>query len=118
MHSAITRTFCRLLVLLMVWTPVHLAQAGVISTEQVVSSATQAERTAVMDLISRADVSSQLQALGLDPATAKDRVAALSDEEVRSLAGNLQSLPAGADGGAVLAVILIGVAVWYFFFRK
>ena len=115
--NSMTRTLCRLLIVLMAWMPVHFAQAGIISTDQVVASA-QADRAAVLNLISRSDVASQLQALGLDAATAKDRVAALTDEEVSSLAGKLQALPAGADGTAVVIIILIGVLVWYFFFRK
>jgi len=115
--NSMTRTLCRLLIVLMAWMPVHFAQAGIISTDQVVASA-QADRAAVLNLISRSDVASQLQAMGLDAATAKDRVAALTDDEVRSLADKLQALPAGADGTAIVILILIGVLVWYFFFRK
>jgi len=100
----------------MAWMPFHVAQAGIISTDQAVASA-QADRTAVLNLISRSDVAEQLQALGLDPAIAKDRVAALTDEEVQSLAGKLNALPAGADAAGVVVVILIGVLIWYFFFR-
>lgn len=116
MNSAITRMFCRLLIVLMAWMPMHVVQAGIISTDQAVASA-QADRAAVLNLISRADVASQLQALGVDPATAQDRVAALTDDEVRSLAGKLQSLPAGADATGVVVVIIIAVLIWYFFFR-
>ena len=116
MNFPMTRTLCRLLIVLMAWMPFHVAQAGIISTDQAVASA-QADRTAVLNLISRADVAGQLQALGLDPAIAKDRVAALTDEEVQSLAGKLNAVPAGADGTGVVVVILIGVLIWYFFFR-
>ena len=117
MNFPMTRTLCRLLIVLMAWMPFHVAQAGIISTDQAVASA-QADRAAVLNLISRSDVASQLQALGLDPAIAKDRVAALTDEEVQSLAGKLNALPAGADGTGLVVLILIGVLVWYFFFRK
>ena len=116
MNFPMTRMLCRLLIVLMAWMPFHVAQAGIISTDQAVGSA-QADRTAVLNLISRADVAGQLQALGLDPAIAKDRVAALTDEEVKSLAGKLDALPAGADAAGVVVVILIGVLIWYFFFR-
>lgn len=116
MNSAMTRMFCRLLIVLMAWMPMHVAQAGIISTDQAVASA-QSDRAAVLSLINRADVASQLQALGLDRATAQDRVAALTNEEVRSLVGQLQAVPAGADAGGWVLLILIGVLVWYFFFR-
>jgi hypothetical protein len=56
--------------------------------------------------------------LGLDQATAKDRVAAMTDQEVRSLAGDLNALPAGASAGGVLVVILIVVLVWWLVVRK
>lgn len=112
MNSATTRMICRLLIALMAWMPFHVAQAGVISTEQAISSVTQSDRAAVLGIVSRADVASQLQALGIDPASAKDRVAALTDQEIRSLADKMQSLPAGATSGWVV-LILVLLLVWY-----
>lgn len=84
-----------------------------IGTEQFVGSTPQADRTAVLNIISRSDVASQLQTLGLDPATAKDRVAAMSDQEIRSLAGSLDALPAGASGSGWVLLILIGLLIWW-----
>jgi len=100
------------LIALMIWTPYQIAQAGMIGTDQVVASSSQADRNAVMSFVSRADVTDQLKALGLDPATAADRVAALTDEEVRYLAGRINTLPAGADGGGLLLLILIIAVIW------
>lgn len=117
MNSAMTRTLCRLLIVLMAWVPFHVAQAGLISTEQAVTSA-QSDRAAVLSVIQRTDVARQLETFGVDLATAKGRVAAMTDEEVRSLAGTLQSAPAGADGTGVAVVILLGVLIWYFYFRR
>src|SRR6267143_388496 len=79
MKTAWARTICRLLVVLMVWTPYQAAQAAMIGTDQVVTSSSSADRGAVLSFINRTDVASQLQALGLDPATAKDRVAGLTE---------------------------------------
>jgi hypothetical protein len=112
-----TKMLCRLLIVLMAWMPFQIAHAGIIGTDQVVGSVSQADRAAVLNLVNRADVSSQLQALGIDPATAKDRVAAMTDEEVRSLNGQIAAVPAGADGSGLLILILIGVLIWYFAFR-
>src|SRR5947209_8389743 len=92
---------CRLLIVMMAWTPFQMAQAGMIGTDQVVSTS-QADRGAVLGFVGRADVASQLQSFGLDTSTAKDRVAAMTDEEVRYLAGRIQSMPAGADGAGLL----------------
>ena len=116
MNSVMTRTLCRMLIVLMAWMPFHFAQAGVISTDAAVASA-QADRAAVLSLIGRADVASQLQALGVDPASAQDRVAALSDEEVRALAGKLQSLPAGGNFTGVVILIIVVFLFWFFIIR-
>src|SRR6266446_229585 len=85
MKSPFISIVCRLLVALMIWTPYQIAQAGMIGTEQVVQQSTQSDRNTVASFMSRGEVASQLQAFGIDPATAKDRVASMSDEEVRAL---------------------------------
>lgn len=113
MKSAWAKTICRLLVVLMVWTPYQVAQAGMIGTDQVATTSSQADRSAVLSLVTRADVAGQLQGLGLDAATAKDRVAAMTDTEVSYLAGQIDSLPAGADTAGIILLILIIAAVWW-----
>jgi hypothetical protein len=113
MKSAWAKTVCRLLIVLMVWTPYQVAQAEMIGTDQVATTSSQADRTAVLDFVSRADVASQLQALGLDATTAKDRVAAMTDAEVAYLAGRINSLPAGADTLGIILLILVIAAVWW-----
>jgi hypothetical protein len=102
-----------MLVVLMIWTPYQIAQAGMIGTDEVVQTS-QADRGAVLGFVSRADVAGQLQALGLDPATAKDRVAAMTDDEVRYIAGRIDGMPAGAsDAGAILLIIVIVAVIWW-----
>jgi hypothetical protein len=113
MKSAWAKTICRLLVVLMIWTPYQMAQAAMIGTDQVATSSSQADRSAVLSFVSRADVAGQLQAMGLDAATAKERVAAMSDGEVSYLANRINSLPAGADTAGVLLLILVIAAIWW-----
>jgi uncharacterized protein DUF6627 len=113
MKSAWAKTICRLLVVLMVWTPYQVAQAGMIGTDQVATTSSQQDRSAVLSFVTRADVAGQLQVLGLDAATAKDRVAAMTDNEVGYLAGQINSLPAGADTAGVILLILIIAAIWW-----
>ena len=103
----------RLLIVLMAWTPYQIAQAGMIGTDQVVASASQVDRSTVMSFVSRGDVAGQLQSMGLDPATAKDRVAAMTDEEVRYVAGKIDSMPVGADGAGLLLIIIIIAVIWW-----
>jgi len=119
MQNAWTRTICRFLVALMIWMPYQIATAGMIGTDQAVATTAQMDRTTVVNFLTRADVSGQLQSMGIDPSTAKDRVNAMSDNEVQQLAGRINSLPAGADvsWGAVLLIILIAAAVWWFWQR-
>jgi hypothetical protein len=118
MKNAFTRMICRLLIVSMAWMPFQFAHAGMIGTgEQVAIAGAQAERAAVMSVISRADVARELQAYGVDLTTAQDRVAALTDAEVRSIAGKLDTATVGAGSGwAVL--ILVGVVLWLIFWKK
>ena len=118
MKSSMTRMLCRLLMVMIAWTPFQLAHAGMIGTaEQIAVSAAQSERSAVLSLIDRADVARQLQAHGVDLSSAKERIAALSDEEVKSLAGTLNTAPAGAADGIVI-LILVGVILWLVLWRR
>jgi uncharacterized protein DUF6627 len=118
--NAWATTICRLLIALMIWMPYQIATAGMIGTDQAATAAsTQADRTTVLNYLSRSDVTGQLQTLGIDPSTAKDRVAAMSDQEVQSLAGRINALPAGgtSTGAAILLLIIIAAAVWWFWQR-
>jgi len=110
-----TRLISRLLIVCMIGLPFQV-HAGLIGTDEVVS-ATQAAaaRTTVASVLNRSDVAGQLQAMGLTPQAAKDRVAALTDAEVAKLAGQIEALPAGADSsvGLILLLILLGVLIWW-----
>lgn len=119
MKSTTMRFICRMLILSIAMLPFQAAQAGMIGADQVVAAAgAQAERQAVLSMVSRSEVASQLQSMGLDQNTARDRVAAMTDQEVHTLAGQLNALPAGAaDGWIWAAVIIIGVLIWYNFYK-
>ena len=114
MKTAWARTICRLLIVLMAWTPYQIAQAGMIGTDQVVASTSQADRSAVVNFLTRSDVASRLQAYGIDASTAKDRVAAMTDQEVRYLAGRIDAMPAGANNAGWVVIIILIVAIWWF----
>lgn len=53
------------------------------------------ERERLMALIERPEVAQQLEKMGIPQGQAKDRVAAMTEAEVASLAGKLEALPAG-----------------------
>lgn len=109
-----TRLVSRFLIICMIGLPFQV-HAGMIGTDQVVSAAqAAAARGTVATVMNRADVASQLQAMGLSPQVAKDRVAALTDAEVAKLAGQIEALPAGASSaGWIVVIIIIGVLIWW-----
>ena len=118
MKTAIKSMICHFLAIAIMMMPFQYGQAAMIGTDQVNSAATvQAERNVVLNYLSRAQTVNELQNLGLDAQTAKDRVNAMTNDEVSSLAGKISSAPAGADGGLVLLVLVV-FFIWYFAFRR
>ncbi len=107
---------CRVLIVLMAWTPFQIAQAGMIGTQQVVSQQqASADRAAVVAFLARSDVAGQMQSLGVDQKAAQDRVNAMTDEEVGQLASQINTLPAGATSGwgtLLIILIIVGVVWW------
>jgi hypothetical protein len=89
------------------------ASAGIIGTQEYLAAENRAGHLAEINAaLSRADVQAQLVALGVDPAAAVTRAAALSDAELARVAEQMQTLPAGGDGllaviGIVFVVLLI-----------
>ena len=87
--------------------------AAVIGTGDFLAAEARAGHLAeVTAAISRADVQAELVALGVDPAQAVARVAALSDAELAEVAAGVRTLPAGGDSffaviGIVFVVLLI-----------
>jgi hypothetical protein len=117
MKSAAFRMICRLLVASLMLMSLTTARAGMIGVDQLAGAG--ADRAAVTSLLTRSDVASQLQARGIDQQAAQERIAAMTDQEVQALKGQIEALPAGAssDGAWVAAVIIIALVVWYVWFR-
>ncbi len=90
-----------------------VANAAMISTDDVIGNVTsEVDRARVASLLAREDVRAQMEALGVDPNMAAERVAGLSDSEVRQIVNQLDELPAGQDAagaiiGAVFAILVI-----------
>jgi hypothetical protein len=109
----------QLLIVSMILLPFS-AQAGMIGTDQAVASAQdQANRDKVVAFVNRSDVVKQFEALGLNAATAQERVNAMTQEEINRIAGNIDTLPAGAmsNWGWAAVVIVVAVILWYAFGR-
>jgi len=115
--KAFSRRFiCNLVILSTIVLPYSAhTQAALIGTGQAIANV-EAQRGKVQGFVARADVQKQLASLGLGAAVASERVNALTDDEVQQLAGKIDSLPAGADGGLVVTVLLVVVLVLLIFY--
>ena len=109
----------QVLIVCMVWTPFSI-QAGMIGTDQVVAGAQdQANRDKVLNFVTRGDVVKQLETFGISAYSAKERVNAMTNEEISKVAGQIDSLPAGASsGGWIAAIIIIGIVIWLVWYKK
>jgi hypothetical protein len=88
--------------------PMESAHAGLVSTDRVTaSSQAQSERERVRAFLDREDVRNELQQQGLDADGAKARVDAMTDEEVKRVAGRLDQMPAGGDIIGVLFAVFV-----------
>lgn len=105
------RVMCGVLAVSLASASVYLptAQAALVGTGEAVQAlqGETAARDRLATLLQREDVQARLAQLGVDPDEARQRAAALSDEEVAQLARHMDQLPAGGD--------VLGLAVFVFF---
>ncbi|HRO60515.1 MAG TPA: PA2779 family protein [Burkholderiaceae bacterium] len=88
------------------------ASARLVATDEALATAQiDGSRAAIGDWLARDEVRAQMLALGVDPAEVDARVALLGDEEVRELAGRLDTLPAGGSVLGVLFAVFIVLLV-------
>ena len=114
------KLMARILILSIVWMPFSI-QAEMIGTDQVAGTAQgQLNRDKVTSFLSRSEVAAQLEALGLSASKAKERVDAMTQQEVNRLAGRIDALPAGAsDAWAwAAAIAIIAVFIWVTWYQK
>jgi len=85
-----------------------VARAELVGTLQAVQASTRAQDLATVNsALARAEVRAQFAALGVEPAQVDARVAALTDAELSTLAGQMNELPAGADALAVIGIVFL-----------
>jgi len=92
--------------------PYNAARAGVIGTQQYLTTLDRNAALARIDaVLAREDVRNRLEQYGVDPVAANERIAALTDEELTLLATELENMPAGGNllgiAGVVFIVLLI-----------
>lgn len=88
--------------------PLHSAQAGVVGADRVMAASQgQSDRERVRAFLDRDDVRKEMQQQGLDADSARARVDAMTDEEVKRVAGRLDQMPAGGDIIGVLFTVFV-----------
>lgn len=97
---------------LFVTAPVAPAHAAIISTEEAISRAVDAQTREALEarvsaVLLRDDVRAQLGALGVDPDQASQRVQSLTLTELQQLNGRLDQLPAGAGALEVIGLVML-----------
>ncbi len=95
-----------------------MARADLIGTQQIARQASGRgtadiahDRTVVEQFLARADVRHRMEQMGVSADLTRERVAALSDSEVASLASRIQSMPAAGTLGFQETVIILLVAI-------
>jgi len=85
-----------------------VAQAELVTTLQAVEASSRAQDMAAVNAaLAREEVRAQFEALGVESAQIEARVAALTDAELRTLAGQMADMPAGADALAVIGIVFL-----------
>lgn len=104
--KGIIASFLALTMLSINLTPVY---AGMMTTTDAIQLEQGAvERAQLVSLLEREDVRDQLAGMGVDPEEAKQRVAAMTDQQIQELNQRLETLPAGSSTfGTILIVLLI-----------
>lgn len=88
------------------------AQAELVTTDRILAQKqAQQERERLKVLLGREDVGKQLQALGVPSQEVQARVDAMTDEEVRSMAGKVGTLPAGGALGTTDLILILLVVI-------
>jgi hypothetical protein len=92
--------------------PIAFVSAGIVTTDELMaSSQTDMEKAKVQEFFDRTEVKDRLQSLGVDAPSAADRVAAMTNQEVHTMALEIDAMPVGGDLSnntlLIIAVILL-----------
>ena len=91
------------------------AKAALISTHTMIESekaqATEDSRERIREILTHDEVTKELVRLGVDPAKAEERIAALTPAELEQLQSRIGELPAGAGVFEVLGITFLVLLV-------
>jgi hypothetical protein len=96
-----------------------IAQGSMVHAEMIgpeavpVQSQAEQDRAKVQNFVDRATVKERLQTMGVSGIVAKDRVGAMTEEEVHALAQRIDAMPAGGalSNNDLILILLIAILV-------
>lgn len=84
------------------------AEAGLVATQAALALEQRQDRLErINSALLRNDVRAEMLRLGVAPSQVQARLAALTDQELQQIAGELDALPAGGNVVAVIGVVFI-----------
>ncbi len=92
----------------------QVLSAQVASTGAILGQSTMvSSKEKLVQIISRADVATRFQELGVDSKMIEARIASMTDEEASKMSHQIDTLPAGADAGMTVlgAIVFIFVVL-------
>jgi len=110
MMSSLAKRIIVLLVSVSFFTTYSLpAWSGIVTTDQLMQEQFETlDRASLLAMLERDDMRQQLVERGVDPDYAKQRVAALSDAQIKELKDNIDNMAAGSGVvGILIAVLLV-----------
>lgn len=88
------------------------AHAEIVGTQDLaIHNQAEQDRAKVQSFVDRASVKEKLEAMGVGGLLAKDRVAALSEQEVHALAERIDAMPAGGSLSQMDMVVILLIAI-------
>lgn len=109
LHSKLMKHIGALLAMLgLLGAQLNPAYAAMVGTTTALQQAQHSyERTELLEMLDREGVQSQLQSMGVDAEAAKQRVAAMTDDEILQLNARLAEMPAGGDGLGIILLLFV-----------
>ena len=109
LHSKLMKHIGALLAMLgLLGAQLNPAYAAMVGTTTALQQAQRSvEWSELLEMLDRETVQSQLQAMGVDAEAAKQRVAAMTDDEIRQLNARLGEMPAGGDALGIILLLFI-----------
>lgn len=105
-----SRKACYSLIVLFVWSGLssQAVRADIVGTETLIREHSAVDvRQRLENAVGRQDVLARLQAYGVSPEAAAERVAALTEQEAQELAAHFEEAPAGGDVVLLLVIVIL-----------